>query len=99
METLIYLLKTTALLSLIFLIYELLLKHETFFTLNRYFLITGILVAATLPFLTFTKTIVVEESPAVVNTLNFESSGNYAAASQAVMTENPSFWTTIDFTQ
>lgn len=99
METLIYLLKTTALLSLFFLIYELLLKRETFFTLNRYFLIAGILVAATLPFLTLTKTIVVEESPAVVNTLNFESSGNYAAASQAVVTENPLFWTTVDFTQ
>jgi len=99
METLIYILKSTALLSLFFLVYEFLLKRDTFFTLNRYFLIAGILVAVTLPFLTFTKTIVVEESPMVVDTLSLESSNYYVSASQAVVTENPSFWTTIDSTQ
>ena len=99
MEILLYILKSTALLSLFFLVYEFLLKRETFFSLNRYFLIAGILVAVALPFLTFTKTIIVEERPRVVNTFKLESSNNYVSASQVVLTENPSFWTTINFTQ
>lgn len=61
MEILIYLLKTGSLLALFFLIYEVFLKRETFFTLNRIFLISGIIMAFGLPFLNFTKTQVVEK--------------------------------------
>src|SRR5690554_7389525 len=99
METLIYILKSTALLSLFFLVYEFLLKRDTFFTLNRYFLIVGVLVAVALPFLTFTKTIVVEESITTVNTLDLNTLNYNSSTSQAVLMENPSFWTSIDFTQ
>src|SRR5690554_7827496 len=83
METLIYILKSTALLSLFFLVYEFLLKRDTFFTLNRYFLIVGVLVAVALPFLTFTKTIVVEESITTVNTLDLNTLNYNSSTSQA----------------
>lgn len=61
MEILVYLLKSTVILSLFFAVYELFLKRETFFTLNRFFLLLGVLIAFSLPAITYTKTIVSEK--------------------------------------
>lgn len=99
METLLYLFKSTALLSLFFLIYEFLLKRDTFFALNRLYLFFGILAAFVLPLLTFTETVVVEEHLFPVNTLSQKSSESQFFPSEAMLVENTSFWASIDFTQ
>lgn len=99
METLLYLMKSTALLSLFFLIYEFLLKRDTFFALNRFFLFFGIVAAALLPLLTFTETIVVEENVFPANTLSQQSSGVHSFPSETMLLETTSLWANIDFTQ
>lgn len=57
MDSVFYLLKSSALLGLFLLVYELLLKRETFFTVNRLFLLAGVIVAALLPAITYVKPI------------------------------------------
>lgn len=57
MDFLIYILKSTAVLSLFYLIYLALLKNETFFDTNRKFLIGGILISFMLPLMKFTRTV------------------------------------------
>ena len=58
----IYLIKSSGLIVLFFLAYHFLLRKETFFTGNRWFLILGIFTAILLPLLVFTKTVLVEAS-------------------------------------
>ncbi len=53
MNTLLYLLKSAALLGLFLAVYELFLKRETFFTYNRIYLVSGLLIAAFLPAITW----------------------------------------------
>jgi hypothetical protein len=68
METLfIYLLKSSCLVTLFFLAYYFLLRSETFFTSNRWFLLVGLITSAVLPLLVFTKTIWVEPSPVTID--------------------------------
>jgi len=57
MET--YLIKASAILALFLLTYQLLLRNETFFKLNRYFLLTGIGAALLLPLVTIPEEIVI----------------------------------------
>ncbi len=49
---LIYLLKASGILTLFYFAHQFFLKKETFFTINRHFLIIGILLSALLPFIT-----------------------------------------------
>jgi bla regulator protein blaR1 len=63
-DFLIYLLKSAGLLSLFFLCYSLLLKRDTSFIINRKFLLGGIVTAATLPAIYFTKTVYIDAAPA-----------------------------------
>ena len=58
----IHLLKSSAVLLLFITIYQLFLKKETFFENNRVFLILGPIIAIALPFITFTKTILIQPS-------------------------------------
>jgi hypothetical protein len=68
METLfIYLLKSNGLITLFFLAYYFLLRKETFFTSNRWFLLVGLITSAILPLLVFTKTVWVEPSPTTID--------------------------------
>jgi hypothetical protein len=68
METLfIYLLKSSGLVTLFFLAYYFLLRKETFFTSNRWFLLVGLITSAILPLLVFTKTVWVEPSPVTID--------------------------------
>ncbi|MGO4818761.1 M56 family metallopeptidase [Flavobacterium sp. W22_SRS_FP1] len=68
METLfIYLLKSSGLVTLFFLAYYFLLRKETFFTSNRWFLLVGLITSAILPLLVFTKTVWVEPSPTTID--------------------------------
>lgn len=55
-----YLLKVSFVLSLFYISYHLLLRKETFFRFNRFFLLTGLLAAATLPL--FYITTIIEAS-------------------------------------
>ena len=64
METLfIYLIKSSGLIALFYFSYYLLLRKETFFTSNRSFLLTGLITAAVLPLIVFTKIIWIEPTP------------------------------------
>ncbi|WP_369769273.1 M56 family metallopeptidase [Flavobacterium sp. WC2416] len=67
METLfIYLIKSSGLLALFFVSYHFMLRKETFFTSNRWFLLSGLITSVVLPLVIFTKIIWVE--PVVTNT-------------------------------
>ena len=64
METLfVYLIKASGLIALFYLTYYFLLRKETFFTGNRWFLLAGLFTSVLLPLLFFTKTIWVEPTP------------------------------------
>ncbi len=66
MDTLfIHLLKSSSILLVFLLSYHLFLKKETFFSGNRLFLLSGLVVALLLPFVIITKTIIVEPAPLV----------------------------------
>ena len=61
METLfIYLLKSSGLIAIFYLAYHFLVRKETFFTSNRWFLITGLFTSLLLPLFTITKVVYVE---------------------------------------
>lgn len=68
METLfIYLVKSSGLIGIFYLAYYFLLRKETFFTSNRWFLLSGLFTSVLLPLLVFTKIIWVEP-----NTTDFD---------------------------
>ncbi|WP_298543433.1 M56 family metallopeptidase [uncultured Aquimarina sp.] len=69
---LIYLLKSSVILSLFYLVYFFLLRKDTFFKVNRHFLLTGIISSLLLPFLEFT-TIEFIEKP-IFQTIAYNSS-------------------------
>ncbi len=57
METFIYIAKSASVLTLFYLVYFIVLRKDTFFSTNRYFLVGGIMASLLLPFLVFTKTV------------------------------------------
>ena len=59
----IYIFKSCGLLLLFFTAYHFLLRKETFFTANRWFLVAGLITAVLLPLVVFTKVIWVEPNP------------------------------------
>jgi hypothetical protein len=66
METLfLYLLKSSGLIALFFIAYYFLLRKETFFKSNRWFLLTGLVTSAILPLVTFKKVIWIAAVPPV----------------------------------
>ncbi len=56
----IYGLKSAGLLTCFYVVYYFLLRKETFFSSNRWFLLSGLFVSAFLPLLTWTKTVYIE---------------------------------------
>lgn len=66
MEALVYyLLKSALILSLFWVVYTIFLKKETFFSLNRWFLILGMVTAMVLPFVQFQQLIFVNVTEAL----------------------------------
>lgn len=64
METLIiYLIKSSGLIGLFFLSYFILLRKETFFNSNRWYLLAGLITSVVLPLIFFTKIVWVDPSP------------------------------------
>ncbi|MCC9074290.1 peptidase M56 [Flavobacterium sp. F-65] len=53
----IYIIKTSGLITLFYLAYHILLRKETFFTSNRWFLLSGLITSIVLPFVVYTKII------------------------------------------
>jgi hypothetical protein len=58
----IYLIKSSGLIALFYLAYHFLLRKETFFTSNRWFLLLGLFTSVVLPLVIYTKIIIVESS-------------------------------------
>jgi len=77
---LLYLLKSGSILALFLVSYQLFLKKETFFISNRVFLIIGLVSSFIVPFITYTRTIVIERQPFIENTF-------YATENSITMTE------------
>ena len=63
-----YILKASGILTVFYLTYHLFLKKETFFKVNRHYLLSGLLIAFILPLLTITK--YVEASPIAIRNFN-----------------------------
>jgi len=64
---LIYLLKASGILVIFYLAYQVFLKEETFFSVNRHFLIAGILTAILLPLITITNYVEIATIPLIVS--------------------------------
>lgn len=62
---LIHLAKSTALIILFLVFYLVFLRKETFYTSNRFYLLSGTILSLVLPFVEFTKTVQVEAQPLV----------------------------------
>ncbi|MEH6408478.1 MAG: hypothetical protein V7767_14465, partial [Leeuwenhoekiella sp.] len=69
METLIYLLKSSAILAIFYSFYLIFLQKETFYKLNRHFLLIGIFSAVIVPILVFKKEIFID-AEAINSNLN-----------------------------
>ena len=65
-----YFIKVNGLLLTFFLAYYFLLRKETFFNKNRWFLLLGLFASLVLPLITFTKTIWVDPSPVIYETVS-----------------------------
>ena len=65
-ELIIYLLKSSGLIAAFYLAYHFLLRKETFFTSNRWFLLTGLITSVSLP-LFFLEKVVVVDAPKLVS--------------------------------
>lgn len=76
----IYMLKASGIITLFYFAYILFLKKETFFTANRWFLLSGLFTAAFLPLLTITKTVIVEPTNATPFQILMPEAENYTEA-------------------
>ena len=65
-----YLLKASGLIAAFFLAYHFLLRKETFFSSNRWFLLVGLVTSVVLPLVTFTKIVWIEP---VANTIDWSA--------------------------
>ena len=66
----IYLIKSSGLIILFYFAYFLMLRKETFFTSNRWFLLAGLITSVLLPFVFITKIIWVEPAATPINWSN-----------------------------
>ncbi len=97
METLfIYFIKSSALITLFFIVYHFLLRKETFFTTNRWFLLFGLVVSALLPLVVLKKIVYVEATPINWNDLQYLSQTSDTIIEQTPES-NPINWFQIGF--
>ncbi len=72
METIfLYLLKSSGLIAVFFLAYHFLLRKETFFRSNRWFLLLGLVTSIVLPLVTFKKIVWITPKPMVAGDVNW----------------------------
>lgn len=95
METLfINLLKSSALIAAFYLAYHFLVRKETFFNSNRWFLLTGLFTALLLPWFNITKVVYVEKPKMALADLVAYSSQN-TMATPRVATPEPFDWMSL----
>ena len=97
---LLYIFKSSAVLSLFYIVYELFLKNESIFTTNRWFLNSGILLSFIIPIITITQTIWVKK--VTLTTISpitklVDSSGIIIQNSPFSITKTPINWLLIFF--
>ncbi|NNE32541.1 MAG: hypothetical protein HKN40_09240 [Winogradskyella sp.] len=78
-----YLIKASTVICIFYACYKLFLQKETFFQANRWFLLSGIAIAFTLPFVLIP--IYIESSPMAINNLLTLKAPNTPAAAQATL--------------
>jgi len=66
---LIYIAKSSSLILFFYCVYYFLLRKETFFNSNRWFLLSGLIIGAILPLLSYTKVIWIEAAPSLGTTI------------------------------
>ncbi|WP_396194225.1 M56 family metallopeptidase [Flavobacterium sp.] len=89
METLfINLLKSSGLIALFYLAYHFMVRKETFFNSNRWFLLLGLFTSLLLPWLTFTKVIYVERPKIALEDLVAYSTQNSVVQPQVPVAES-----------
>ncbi len=81
-DLILHLLKSAGLISLFYLGYFFLLKNDTSFRANRFFLLTGIFTSLLLPFLEITRTVQVETTAVPVFAENFSAEIFHTPATQ-----------------
>lgn len=87
MDTLIYLLKSSVLLILFYVIYLVLLKRDTYHQFKRVYLLSGLVLSAVLPWIYYTKTVAVPKQNFSENSLTtqkFKAISNISTGSQQV---------------
>ncbi|MBC9797743.1 M56 family metallopeptidase [Sinomicrobium weinanense] len=87
-DFLIYTFKSAGFITLFYLCYRIFLHRETFFKLNRYFLLTGMALSVMLPFLTITR--MVEGAP-----VNYIPAGPTGNPDVRDITAMPDIWSVI----
>ena len=93
----IYIVKASSIIALFYLAYQFLLKKETFFTTNRYFLLVGLLTATLLPFAVITKTIYMEIETVKTQPVQFINGQNFNTESHSTLAEaSLTFWSEIN---
>ncbi len=63
MEFLNYFIKSAGILTLFYVVYILVLRKDTYFSAKRFYLLTGVIAALTLPLITFTTITLIERAP------------------------------------
>lgn len=99
MESLIYLLKSTAILSLFILVYEIFLRKETLYKQNRVFLLLGIFTAGILPYFSIQKTIQITQYVASTNNPTSVEFISTSSEFLATVPEKISFWESLNYLQ
>src|SRR5690606_36518647 len=86
-----YLLKVNALLVVFWLFYRLFLRKETFYNSIRWYFISSLLLSFVFPLITYTKTVIIEQT-AVFNDADWE---NTILPETMALQPEPAFWETI----
>src|SRR5690606_5956449 len=84
-----YIIKATGLIALFYAAYHLLLKKETFFTPNRWFLLAGLVTSALLPLAVYTRVISAEAATATPLPVRFTDANTIADTQAAPAIEAP----------
>ncbi|MGZ9675999.1 M56 family metallopeptidase [Flavobacterium sp. GNP001] len=79
-----YFIKASGLLALFFAVYYVLLRKETFFTGNRWFLLLGLVISAVFPLLTYTEIIWVDPNPNPIDWSNLPTSSYKTEATPTI---------------
>lgn len=81
MDTLIYLLKSSVLVIMFYVVYHLLLKRDTYHQFKRLYLLSGLILSAALPWIYYTKIVFVPKDNFSVAPINIQNNSGFSEAS------------------